>query len=118
MAFSILAFSLGILFQIYSRGSNVTALSHDYSQALIVAQSQLAILDLEKKLTLGVEAGETGHGIKWQRQIGIYEDEADTDSSPNPSYRLVNVQVDVSWQTLGRPYQFSLKSLRLTGIER
>ncbi len=116
VAFSILAFSLGVLFQIYSRGANVTALSRDYSRALIVAQSQLAMVDLEDGLVPGIEAGVTMEGITWQRQIDVYEDETNTDTSFSQNYQLVNVLVEVGWKTRRRPYGFSLKSLRLAVI--
>lgn len=116
VAFSILALSLGVLFQIYSRGSNVTALSRDYSQALIVAQSQLAALNLTRKITLGEESGLSKSGIKWQRRLFANEEEQNAGIAFNQKYQLINVEVVVHWETLGRPHNFTLKSLRLAEI--
>ncbi len=117
MAFSILALSLGVLFQIYSRGSSVTALSRDYTQALIVAQSQLAVLEQTEVIELGEEGGISKDQIKWQRRVFAYEDPLDTAASFKKKHQLVNVEVEVSWETMGRPRAFTLKSLRLTAVK-
>ena len=117
VAFSILALSLGVLFQIYSRGSNVTALSHDYSQALIIAQSQLAALELTEVIEPGEKSGVSEDQFNWQRRVFTYEDQADTKNSFRKKHQLVNVEVEVHWETLGRPHTFTLKSLRLTAVK-
>ena len=117
VAFSILALSLGVLFQIYSLGSGATALSRDYSKALIVAQSQFAALNQEEKIELGETTGESSDGIKWRRRVFAYENNSGTDTSFRKNHELVNVEIEVDWQTLGRPHEFSLKSLRLKGIK-
>ncbi len=117
VAFSILALSLGVLFQIYSRGSGVTALSRDYSNALIVAQNQMAALDQEDQIELGDKSGHTENGIHWQRHVYAYESESDPSTSFRQNYQLVNVEIEVNWETLGRPHAFKLKSLRLTGMK-
>ncbi len=116
VAFSILALSLGVLFQIYSRGSGVTAFSRDYTQALIVAQSQLAVLEQTEVIEVGEESGISKDQIKWQRRVFAYEDPLDTAASFRKRHQLVNVEVEVSWETMGRPRTFTLKSLRLTAI--
>jgi len=117
VAFSILALSLGVLFQIYSRGSSVTALSRDYSKALIVAQSQLAALDLEDQIELGDKSGKSKNGIQWQRHVSPYVNVSETETSFRRNYQLVNVEIEVNWKTLGRKHGFKLKSLRLTGMK-
>ena len=114
VAFTILALSLSVLFQIYSQGTRNTSLARDYNTAVITAQSQLAALDEEKKIEISDISGSTEQGIHWQRRITGY---ADPDPAFfNRNYQLVNVEVSVSWQTLGRDHSFSLKTLRIAGI--
>ncbi len=115
VAFTILALSLSVLFQIYSQGTRNTSLARDYNTAVIIAQSKLAVLDEEKKIEISEISGSTEQGIHWQRRITSY-----TDPDPaffNRNYQLVNVEVSVSWQTLGRDHGFSLKTLRIAGIK-
>lgn len=115
VAFSILALSLSVLFQIYSRGARHTALSRDYNDAVIVAQSKMAELDAEKKIILGEKNGSTDQKIQWHRLITEYQDP--NPSSFNRNYHLVNVEVNVRWQTMGKDYNFSLNSRRIAGMK-
>lgn len=115
VAFSILAMSLGVLFQIYSRGIQTTALASDYTNAVIIAQSQLAAIDELETLELTEEQGSTEQGIEWHLRISAYDGE--DNSIFNERYELVNVEVEVNWQTLGKPRSFMLKSLRIKGMK-
>ncbi len=115
VAFSILALSLSVLFQIYSRGTQSTALSHDYNRAVIIAQSKMAELDQERKIVLGEKNGTTDEEVQWQRIVSEYQD-------PDPeffnrNYQLVDVEVIIRWTTMGRDYDFSLKSRRITDMK-
>ncbi|MFK8068605.1 MAG: prepilin-type N-terminal cleavage/methylation domain-containing protein [Gammaproteobacteria bacterium] len=115
VAFSILALSLSVLFQIYSRGTQSTALSRDYNQAIIIAQSKMAELDQEKKIVFGEKSGSTDEQVQWQRIVSEYQD-PDPDFF-NRNYQLVNVEVIVRWTTMGRDYDFSLNSRRIAGMK-
>ncbi len=116
VAFSILALSLGVLFQIYSRGSHVTALSRDYSQALIIAQSQLATLKLTEDIPFGEESGTNEEGFDWHRRVSIYEEDESAEIPFKKKFHLVRIELDIHWQTLAREHSFILKSLRLVPV--
>lgn len=115
VAFTILALSLSVLFQIYSRGARNLSLSQDYNRAVIVAQTQLALLSEEKAIEPGEKSGVTDGGISWHRSITAYDD---PDPSPyQQNYPLVNIELKVNWQTLGQDYGFSLKTSRIAGTQ-
>lgn len=57
VAFSILAFSLTILLNIFSSGLRRTIISEEYQQAVIIAQSKLATAGVEKELGHGRQDG-------------------------------------------------------------
>jgi len=115
VAFAILSLSLSVLFQIFSSGSRNISLSRDYNNAVIIAQTQLALLDEEKKIEVGEKGGSTEQGVNWQRLITEYPD---PDPSPfNQNYPLVNVEISVNWKTLGRDYNFSLTTKRIAGMK-
>lgn len=114
VAFSILSLSLGVMFQIYSRGTRITSLSRDYADAVIVAETELARLDAESKFEPGTISKTVLDRFTWQRNVTAYED-------PHPaqfktSYALVKVEVKVSWITFGQPHSLTLRTMRMSGI--
>lgn len=114
VAFSILSLSLGVMFQIYSRGARITSLSRDYADAVIVAETELARLDEEGKIEPGTISKTVQDRFTSQRRVTVYED-------PHPaqfktSHSLVKVEVEVSWMTLGQPHSLTLKTMRMSGI--
>jgi len=68
IAFSILAFSLSILLNIFSGGLRRTIVSEEYQQAVIIAQSKLAAAGIEKKLDSGSAQGEEQNKYFWAVQ--------------------------------------------------
>lgn len=52
VAFSIFTVSLGVLFQIFSKGTRAAMLGDEYSQAIIIAQSRLASFGIEVSLMM------------------------------------------------------------------
>ena len=79
VAFMILALSLSVLFRIFSGGLNNVAVAGDYAQAVLVAESQLAVVSRSEPLVAGQTYGESGERFRWRRIIEDYmpwEDEA------------------------------------------
>jgi general secretion pathway protein I len=112
VAFMILALSLGVLFRIFSGGLNNVAVAGDYAQAVLVAESQLAVLGRSEPLEIGQTFGESGERFRWQRTIEEYtpwEYEGDL-RAPVSGYR---VTVQVSWSRNGRDKRIILDSLRV-----
>ena len=112
VAFMILAMSLAVIFRIFSGGMRNVALSEDYAQAMLVAQSQLSTVGVSEPLERGVTAGEWDSRFRWEREVESYlpweEDKELT--TPILAYR---VTVNVDWEHAGRSREISLSSVRL-----
>ncbi len=115
VAFVVLALSLTVIFQIFSRGTRNLSLANDYNRAIIVAQNQLARLNGVDKIEPGESSGVTEDGIRWHRVITEYE-ETENDGF-HQNYPLVNVEITTQWKTLGKDYHFSLKTRRIAGMD-
>ena len=109
MAFAILALSLGVLSQVFSSGMRNTQISSRYSEAMMVAESQLAVASVFNDLKKGSDAGEQ-NGFQWSVEISDYEEAGDI---INPSSILLRVKVTVSWEEYTRKRSLSLSTLRL-----
>lgn len=112
VAFMILALSLSVLFRIFSGGLNNVAVAGDYAQAVLVAESQLAVVGHSEPLVAGQTYGESGERFRWRRIIEDYMPWEDEAALPVPvsGYR---VTVEVSWTRNGRDRRIILDSLRV-----
>jgi general secretion pathway protein I len=112
VAFMILTLSLSVLLRIFSGGLNNVAVAGNYAQAVLVAESQLAVVGRSEPLLVGQSFGESGEGFRWRRTIENYTPwEDDTALTvPVSGYR---VTVEVSWTHNGRNQQIILNSLRV-----
>lgn len=73
VAFAILALSLGVLLQIFSRSVVTTSVSSVYNRAVAVAEARLAQVGTAIPLEEGVHTGEAEDGFEWEVQIVPYE---------------------------------------------
>jgi general secretion pathway protein I len=110
VAFMILALSLSVLFRIFSGGLNNVAVAGDYAQAVLVAESQLAVVSRSEPLVAGQTYGESGERFRWRRIIEDYMPWEDEAALPVSGYR---VSVEVSWTRNGRDQRIILDSLRV-----
>jgi general secretion pathway protein I len=112
VAFMILTLSLSVLFRIFSGGLNNVAVAGNYAQAVLVAESQLAVVGRSEPLLVGQSYGESGEQFRWRRTIESYMPwEDDTALTvPVSGYR---VTVEVNWTHNGRDQQIILNSLRV-----
>lgn len=111
VAFAILALTLGVLSQVFSSALRNTLVSGRYSDAMIVAESRLAVAAQELEDT--DSAGEDGD-FAWTLAIDDYE--VNTDFS-SPNSRLVEIRVQVRWEDFSRERQLELTTLRLAGAK-
>ena len=112
VAFMILTLSLSVLFRIFSGGLTNVAVAGDYAQAVLLAESQLAIVGRSEPLLVGQTYGKSGERFRWRRTIASYlpwEDDTAL-TMPVSGYR---VSVEVSWTRNGRDRQIILNSLRV-----
>jgi general secretion pathway protein I len=111
VAFAILALSLGLLMQLFSRALSTTALSGDYSRAATLAQSRLDAVGVDIPLEPGSYSGEPEDGLSWQVLIEPYEL---GDLTWEPTLDSFLVTVVISWgEASNRHRRIGLSTLRL-----
>lgn len=108
VAFSVLAISLGILYQAFGGSLRNLSVSGDYNRAMILAESKLAEAAARIPLEAGGSAGEEG-GFRWRVEILPFEEIEELPPLFEP-YRLV---AEVSWGEGGRQRSYRLQTLRL-----
>lgn len=114
VAFMILTLSLSVLFRIFSGGLTNVTVAGDYAQAVLVAESQLAVVGRSEPLLVGQVYGESGERFRWRRTIENYMPwEDDTALTAPVSVSGYHVSIEVSWTHNGRDQQITLNSLRV-----
>jgi general secretion pathway protein I len=106
VAFSILTVSLGVLFQIFSKGTSAVILGNEYSQAIIIAQSRLASAGIE-----GEYNGEENETYRWTTTIRPYDSGDDLETNFGISRREIEIVVD--WYSQGKKHSVKLNTLKL-----
>ncbi len=113
VAFTVLAISLGVLFEIFSTGMRASRSAEEYTRATLLAESKLAAIGIEGTLEEGETTGEYGDGYAWRVAIRPYrldEAEAEGVAPPIEAYEVV---VTVAWGQGSRERSVSLTTLRL-----
>lgn len=116
VAFSILALSLGVLFQSFSLGLRNARTSEEYTLAALLAQSQLALVGYELELKPGEVSGEFEQypRYRWTLTIQPYPL-----ANANPEWvdkvrqQLLAVSLQVAWGDSYSPRTIQLDTLRL-----
>ena len=112
VAFMILTLSVSVLLRIFSGGLNNVAVAGNYAQAVLVAESQLALVGRSEPLLVGQTYGESGERFRWRRIIESYLPWED-DTALTVPVSGYHVTVEVSWTHNGRNQQITLNSLRV-----
>jgi general secretion pathway protein I len=111
VAFAILALSLGVLLQIFSRAMNTTAISATYSRAVALAEAKLNAVGADIPLEEGVHSGDPEDGMDWIVYIEPYNTGDTFDFElPLQPYRITAV---ASWPSIAGARRVTLRSLRL-----
>ncbi len=69
VAFAILALTLGVLLNIFSRASHSAIVSTQYSQAAALAEAQLNAIGITTPLEAGTYSGELESGFAWEISV-------------------------------------------------
>jgi general secretion pathway protein I len=111
IAFTILATLVGALSQVFSAGLQAARSGDRDTRAVVIAQSRLAVLDVEQPLRVGVFSGATDDDYHWRVTLRPYLD----DQLPAARRVLVplTVTVEVFWEEGDRPRGVSLTSMLL-----
>jgi general secretion pathway protein I len=121
VAFAILAVSLGVLLQIFSRGTSTTIATAQYSRAVALAEARLAAVGSAIPLKEGSFSGAPEDGFAWEVGIAAVELGDSTAgpglSSSEPPVKAYRVTVSVLWPNGRRARRLTLSTLRLGGPE-
>ena len=113
MAFTVLAISLGVLFQIFSTGMGASRSAEEYTRATLLAESKLAAIGITGALEEGETTGEFEDGFAWRVAVRLYPlDEPEAEGLP-PPIEAYEVIVTVSWGEGSGVRSVSLTTLRL-----
>lgn len=110
VAFAILVLVLAVTFQIYASGTRSARLSHDYAEAVVIAQSRLAEFQAgDTRLK-----GKQNDRYQWQieKQEANYNDLGMTDSYQR-SFIAYDVEVTVSWYSAGKQRKVHIDTVQL-----
>ena len=110
VAFSILAVSLGILFQIYSKGAYSARLADEYANAVTIAQSRLSNVGIESLPDVGIYE-DNNEKFHWVTRVKAVEEVNEWEQRLKLIKR--EVEVEVSWQSKGGIRSVRLNTLKL-----
>ncbi len=115
VAFAILALSLGVLMQIFSRAMNTTALSGSYSRAVALAEAKLNSVGADIPLEAGVHSGEPEDGMDWIVNIEPYrlQDPAQSWLDETPPAQPYLITAVASWPSTAGARRVVLRTVRL-----
>ncbi|WP_374086137.1 prepilin-type N-terminal cleavage/methylation domain-containing protein [Methylomicrobium lacus] len=120
VAFSIMAIALGVLLNIFSSGLRNATVSEDYTAAVQIAESVIAMPGVEGPLHPGQASGVMNDKYRWELTVTPFvltTEGIDTQTIPA---QLFMVTATVSWGDQnsrgGGERQFELTKLKLAGI--
>ncbi|WP_295442123.1 prepilin-type N-terminal cleavage/methylation domain-containing protein [uncultured Thiodictyon sp.] len=121
VAFAILAVSLGVLLQIFSRVTTSTMTTAQYSRAVALAESRLAAVGSAIPLKEGTSSGDPEDGFAWELAIVPFA----LSATPVPEGFAVGVMpvaayrvtVIVLWRDGARARRLALSTLRLAQVD-
>lgn len=112
VAFSIFAMSLGVLLQIYSKGSRAARYGEQFAVATMIAQSKLAGIGYLDELDSNETSGEENDTYRWTlRSEPIEEDYPELEL--NHHVVKHRVEVEVSWGNVIKTHRIKLVTMKL-----
>lgn len=111
VAFAIVALAMSALFQIFSTGLRGLVVTENYNMAVLLADSKLAGIGIEKPLEAGDQSGTFDNGFRWETNVRPYDDGGST-FRPG-AIQAFEVTVTVKWGGVVRERTVSLATLRL-----
>ena len=109
VAFSIATLALGVIFQIYAKGTTAVVRAGDYAHAVAIAESRLAESGLPGAAEIAPGSGTDGK-FAWDVRRDDYAGETLGDSSS--PLRLAEIEIDVRWQERGKSRSVRLVTLK------
>jgi general secretion pathway protein I len=112
VAFAILALTMGVLLQIFSRALSTTSVSGSFARAAELAEATLARAGVETPLEEGDSAGEAEGGLTWAMRV-TQIDVSDLFPDQSPPVTTYRVTATAYWKDGAAERHFSLATLRL-----
>jgi general secretion pathway protein I len=116
VAFMILAMTLTVLLRIFSGGLRSIAVSADYAQAVLIAETQLASAGIGEPLAAGERSGDENGKFHWTRTIRDYAPFANA-TGPTP-VQAYHVAVAVEWPHANGTRRVDLATVQLAAPKR
>lgn len=110
VAFTIAAMSLGVLFQIYAKGTTSAILGEEYAQAIVIAESKLAEVGISENLEISERTGLEYNKYNWHIITRDYIEDSPSDFTSNLS--LKEVTVEVYWNSQRNQRSIKLHTLK------
>ena len=111
VAFSITAVTLGILYQVYAKGTTAAILAGEYAEALSIAESKLAGAAVNGALSGFHYQGRSLDKYDWEIRTEAYGADYNATNS-SWSYSPTLVSVGVSWHSRGKLRRVDLQTLK------
>lgn len=111
VAFVILAMSLSVLFRIFSGGLANISIGERYAGAVTLAETLLDEANLSQSEMSGSRSGSREDGYRWVKTVQAYE-VIDQDGNSIPVENLQKVEVQITWEAMGRERHMVLSTLR------
>ena len=112
VAFMIMALALTVLLKIFSGGVRNVAVSADYAQAVLIAESRLATAGIDDTLAPGETDGMENERFYWSRVVTDYEPAFDYKSTVK-GLRAYRVIVSVTWPNGDRERRVELSTVKI-----
>ena len=112
VAFAIAALALGVMYRIYSKGTTSAILGKEYAAAVAIAESKLADIGVDVPLDTNDTSGTVNGKYEWQMTISDYKPDNEKDSGFEPPLRLKQIELIISWRSLGKQRSFTLHTIR------
>ena len=113
VAFTILALSLGGIYQVFGSGLASADLGDRYTRAVVHAKSQLAQLGVDGPIGAGSLSGDFGDGYRWEAEISPYIPATGAALDAPSGIEPLHVRMQVLWESAGRQRSVSLDTVRL-----
>ncbi len=110
VAFTITALALGVLFQIYAKGTISAILGEEYAQAIAIAESKLAETGISENSDASERSGLENDKYNWSITIQDYIEE--TPSEFVSKFALKDVTVKVYWKSIRNQRSITLHTLK------
>lgn len=113
VAFTILAFSLGAIYQVFISGSRAAAISGDYARALVHAETALAEFAVTRPFDGAPQEGTFDDGFRWRIDVEPYTEAEGEVPLGTPALDPILIRVTVSF---GGVKGLSERNIQLTTV--